>query len=458
MKQSIIFLSILINTVPVFSQLIRSDHQINELQIIDSTLSKENFNTNIIYFDWFRNSKTLYVDIVDSLDVIYQTENHKPFSGQILLLRDTAQLVIRLNYQNGRKFGWQRSYNDDGTIHEEIRYGERYPNMPVWLEEWYVTYKYHEDGQLKRSQVLHDDTLLLYNVTNFYPNRQIASEGRAKYVRQEFRHHYDFMLSMVPSKRAKRRMRRQRKKGEGYYTIAKTSLLKTDHWIYYNQDGSTASEGGYEIGYNKYGEICEQKVGEWRDYNKMRPLDISAFVCEFPLRIDQIDFENKSNVLHMDKEISSAIDYIVKDYASHFIDRYPYRTYKDTYLNTILLNDSLYTVYLVLLKHFPTQTVDGNVLFYDRREKTFIKKGYYLNLQTLYEYNKEKIEPSYFRQYQDAPEIEIADYDEDGINDYKLTRIVHRHGIYQTLTTNITIQDGKIKFLGSKMTPVVSYK
>lgn len=79
---------------------------------------------------------------------------------------------------------------------------------------------------------------------------------------------------------------------------------------------------------------------------------ISAIEGKLPLRLDELNLEDKNNTIHLNDGIVSKIEGVVKEYARNFEFYDSSQTYKDTYINTIQLQDSLQTIYLVLLKHY----------------------------------------------------------------------------------------------------------
>ena len=182
----------------------------------------------------------------------------------------------------------------------------------------------------------------------------------------------------------------------------------------------------------------------------------SAIDSKFPLRLNEINLQDESNIIHLNDGINSKIEETIKEYASE-IDFYDTtQTYKDIYINTIRLHDSLQTIFLVLLEHFPTGYVNSIVLFYDNVEKEFADTTFDFNLWALYHYEEKNFKPTYLKTYFkiNTPEIELVDYDKDGINDYKFTRLWHNGTFNAIHTTILTIRNKQIETLYFKELPI----
>ncbi len=121
----------------------------------------------------------------------------------------------------------------------------------------------------------------------------------------------------------------------------------------------------------------------------------------------------------------------------------------DAYISAIRLYDSLQTIYIVLLKHYPTGAVNSKVLFYDNLKKEFSDNDFDFNLYALYDLDKGKLIPTNLKTELNitAPEIEITDYNKDGINDYKFTRLYHNGTTNAIETTVLKVSDGKVETL-----------
>lgn len=183
--------------------------------------------------------------------------------------------------------------------------------------------------------------------------------------------------------------------------------------------------------------------------NNEKTLEITAINSKFPLRLHKINLENKDNTVSLNDGIVAKIEEVVKDFAKDFEFYDSSETYKDSYINTIRLHDSSQTIYLVLLKHYPTGSLNSSVLFYDNESKEFIDKKIDLNLWTLYNYDKGKINPTdlKIKLKISSPEIEIVDFNNDKINDYKIIRLYHNGTFNAIQTTILTVRNNKIDTL-----------
>lgn len=178
-------------------------------------------------------------------------------------------------------------------------------------------------------------------------------------------------------------------------------------------------------------------------------LEISAIDIEFPLRLKLLSLDDKNNRAQLSDAIVSKIEDVVKDYAKGFEFYDNSHTYKDTYINTIRLQDSVHTVFLVLLKHYPTDEINSRVLFYDNQKKEFADTEFEFKLYALYDYENGKLKTSYLKNLFKiaTPEIELTDYNQDGIGDFKLVRLWHNGTFNAIHTTILTIKNGKIDTL-----------
>ncbi|MDI9868956.1 hypothetical protein [Flectobacillus roseus] len=186
------------------------------------------------------------------------------------------------------------------------------------------------------------------------------------------------------------------------------------------------------------------------------PFFISAINAKFPLRLNEIKLEDKNKTIHLNDGIVSKIEDVVKEYASDFEFYDSSHTYKDTYINTIRLSDSLQTIYLVLLKHYPTGELNSIVLFYDNQKKEFLDKTFDFNLWILYNFDNRKLKPTalktHFKIY--SPEIEVVDFNKDEINDYKFVRLWHNGTFNAIHTTILTVRNSKIDTLHFDEKPI----
>lgn len=165
---------------------------------------------------------------------------------------------------------------------------------------------------------------------------------------------------------------------------------------------------------------------------------ITAITVNFPLRLDEINLEDKSNTIHLNDGIVSKIEEVIKDYAKDFEFIDSTQAYKDTYISTIRLHDGLQTIFVVLLKHYLTGELNSKVLFYDNQKKEFAENVFDFNIWVLYYYDDGKLKPTDLKTYFkiNSPEIEVVDFNKDKINDYKFVRLWH-NGTFNAIHTTI---------------------
>lgn len=170
----------------------------------------------------------------------------------------------------------------------------------------------------------------------------------------------------------------------------------------------------------------------------------TAIKAEFPLRLSEIDLNDKDKEIRLNDEISTKIHTIIKEFANtiSWDDRYPH-TDMDVYINTICLQEKSQTVYVVLLKHFPlTDRVYSKVLFYNNQKEKFVNGTFELGLYSLYHFYDGKLNPSNLKEELNIewPEIEIVDFNKDGTNDFQFTSLSH-NGTYNGIITEIINTD-----------------
>lgn len=181
-------------------------------------------------------------------------------------------------------------------------------------------------------------------------------------------------------------------------------------------------------------------------------LDITAIDEKFPLELAKIDLSRKDNIVHLNDQITSKIEQTIENYYTHDCLPDSLHTYKDTYINTIRLQDSLQTIFLVLLRHYPFEELRGEVLFYDNTKKEFADSVCDFKIYALFDFKNGRLEPTNFKTdfKIDTPEIQLIDFDKDGINDFKFTRLYH-NGTFNTVRTAIlTVKNSNFDTLDFK--------
>ena len=195
---------------------------------------------------------------------------------------------------------------------------------------------------------------------------------------------------------------------------------------------------------------CSDRQGN--DISKDTNLLITAIDVKFPLRLDEINLEDNDNAVNLDNGIIFKIEETIKEYAKDIEFYDSLQTYRDTYINTIQLHDSLQTIYLILLKHYPTGKINSKVLFYNNQKEEFVDKKFDFNLHALYDYDNGTLTPTNLKTDFEiiSPEIELMDFNKDGVSDYKFVRLWH-NGTSNTLqTTILTIKNNELDTLSFK--------
>jgi hypothetical protein len=186
---------------------------------------------------------------------------------------------------------------------------------------------------------------------------------------------------------------------------------------------------------------CSNKQSE----QTTNEVSLTAISAEFPLYLGEIDLSDKSKEIHLSDNVSSRIDMTIKNFADEIDSLSPY-SYMDLYINTICLQNESNTVYLVLLESFPmVGWAIGVTLFYDNRKEEFIEGSFYLGLSELYHYHDNKFNPIDLRIT--SPEIELTDFDMDGINDYKFTELIYNRTYDAIETIILTTKNATIDTL-----------
>lgn len=192
------------------------------------------------------------------------------------------------------------------------------------------------------------------------------------------------------------------------------------------------------------------------DVYEQSALDIFSIDATFPLSLDKVKFSHKDETVKLDDHIKLEIENSVKDYYATSCLNDSLHTYKDTYIATIRLKDSLQTLYLILLKNYPTGELSSKVLFYNSERKEFIGSPMDFLIYGLFDFENNELKPSYFKTTFkiDTPEIEREDFDGDGINDFKFTRLYHNGTSNAIHSAVLTTKNSRIDTLEFKETVI----
>lgn len=174
--------------------------------------------------------------------------------------------------------------------------------------------------------------------------------------------------------------------------------------------------------------------------NEQAAAAIGAIDAKFPLDLSMVDLNDEENFVHLNDGITTTIANTVKAYYEDDCLGDSLHTYMDTYIGTLRLPDSLITTFVILLKHYPFEEVTSKVLFYDNTKKQFIGEPVDFKIYGLFEFENGQLKPTSFKIDFNirGPEIQLTDFDNDGINDLKFTRLFH-NGTYNAIHEAILI-------------------
>ena len=105
-----------------------------------------------------------------------------------------------------------------------------------------------------------------------------------------------------------------------------------------------------------------------------------------PLLLPGTDLANENKKVQLNEVVATAIEQTVKAYAKEIDFSDSAATVNDLYINTIQLRGTPTTVYLVLLKHYPTGVVNSKVLFYNNQKSKLPEKTADCNLHAAYDF------------------------------------------------------------------------
>ncbi|MFT3910787.1 MAG: hypothetical protein QM757_11510 [Paludibaculum sp.] len=179
---------------------------------------------------------------------------------------------------------------------------------------------------------------------------------------------------------------------------------------------------------------------------------IGAAKTKFPLFLDKLNEKNVEIGLETDTAVKSKTEAIILSYYFNECAGDSNETnfgLVHVYPGTFVLRDSFITTYLVLLKHKPGDELNGKVFFYDNKTKSVIDTVIDFNIYALYDLKKGKPVPSNLKKELkiNTPEIELVDYDKDGINDFKFTRLYHNGTANAIETFILKVSNNKVERL-----------
>lgn len=176
---------------------------------------------------------------------------------------------------------------------------------------------------------------------------------------------------------------------------------------------------------------------------------LTVIDAKFPLNLGTFDLDNQDNIVQLNDGIVSGIMHTVENYYTHDCLGDSLHTYMDTYIRTIRLHDSLTTTFVILLKHYPSEEVTSKVLFYDNGKKEFIGEPLDFKIYALYEFKDGQLKPTSFKTNFniDGPEIQLVDFDNDGIHDLKFTRLFHNGTFNAVHESILTVKNSRLDTL-----------
>jgi hypothetical protein len=184
--------------------------------------------------------------------------------------------------------------------------------------------------------------------------------------------------------------------------------------------------------------------------SKPKSWGITVWDAKFPLKMTEVDFNKRDYVSYPNADIVAKIEQTIQTYVHNCpgIEEGLVAS-NDIYINTIRLRDSLQTIFVVLLRDCPTSFPNSRVLFYDNVEGKFASKAFNFNLFALYDLDHGKFKPSNLKTIFriTTPEIELVDYDKDGIHDFRFRRLYHNGTANAIQTTILGVKNLKVDTL-----------
>lgn len=175
---------------------------------------------------------------------------------------------------------------------------------------------------------------------------------------------------------------------------------------------------------------------------KKNDFEFSVVTSEFPLFINKVDFESKQNLIQLNDEINSKISKTVTEFYNTESgvdeDYKKYFSLKDCYFKTIKLDEKSKTVFVIILKRYPSKELTSKVLFYDKNRKQFIGNPVEFKIYALYDFDNGKIKATNLKELFKikSPEIKLTDKDNDGENEFEFTRLWH-NGTFNAIELSV---------------------
>gem|GEM_PF-615627 len=157
-------------------------------------------------------------------------------------------------------------------------------------------------------------------------------------------------------------------------------------------------------------------------------LNISVIDAKLPISLNDINFNDETNAKHISDGKSAAIENAIeKYYLAEMEGMEDLYSINDFYVNTIALKSGANDVlYWIIFRHLLGK-VNSQLLFYDNSKKEYMDYVHDFNIHALYTLEEEVLKPTDLkkRYLPNHSEVEIVDFDKDGLTDIKLTRLFH---------------------------------
>lgn len=165
---------------------------------------------------------------------------------------------------------------------------------------------------------------------------------------------------------------------------------------------------------------------------------------KFPLFIGKIDFEHQDEVEPNDEIKAKILKTVTDFYNNDSGIEEPYKKdfgLKDSHFKTIRLQGKYQTVFVIILKFFPSNELISKVLFYDNNSKQFIREPLDFKIFALYDFTDGKLTPTNLKEEFkiEIPEIKITDK-----NEFEFTRLWHNGTFNAIETTILKVSENKI--------------
>ncbi len=169
---------------------------------------------------------------------------------------------------------------------------------------------------------------------------------------------------------------------------------------------------------------------------------INVVATGLPLHLDKIDLNAPQNKVEISDGKIALIEKVVKDYYYDECDGDLNQTFikvKDTYIGTLWAVDTLTSVFYVILRH-PSGKLDAQIAFYDNVTNQPLSSTLRQNIHNMYHIDDGRFIPSELKKklLQNTPEIEALDYNQDGINDFKISGLRYNNSSF---TPDIKVYD-----------------